>query len=595
MPIQNYQVPGVYVSQSGTALTTVSPSTINIALITDQATPGTNTDTFTNVIAASGSTIGQLTVPMVNLSSTGTYSTYSGYTVTWANSLGATVTGTYGTNFTIANNGTSFSYLSTSGTVANTNTITAVTGNGTQWVFTTGATNNLIAGSTVTVASVTGTTVSGFNGTFVIVSGSSTQFFVNNTTLSGAGSTTQATATALQNVVPSGTVSITYGHNWGAYGTYTSYNALANTIGAALSGTNNTIVNPATLAAQLAFQNGASVVSVLPVARVSSSGLGSAATLSDWNRVFSVGSGTSSDPTYLQTLVGIDCIVPMYSFVNASGQIPAVTNGTVASGISAYLNTQANQGIFQRAFIGPDGTSNQVNATQLQTFANGLSSSRMSVVYPTSVNYNPGLNTSTGLSNTNFNIPGYYMAAAIAGIYAGQTSVATPVTNKKVAGFNAIPNQISEIDAATNYLPYGVLTVRQKRDGNFWILHGLTTNITNWLTQEISISSIGDQLANQVRSDLNNSFLVGGPLTKNTTAAAIGVVQGTLTNAVANGLIQSYQNLSFTVNPATPTTISATFQYAPTYPINYIQVTLSLNTQTGTVVYGNAQSNFVTY
>ena len=121
------------------------------------------------------------------------------------------------------------------------------------------------------------------------------------------------------------------------------------------------------------------------------------------------------------------------------------------------------------------------------------------------------------------------------------------------------------------------------------------TNVNNWFTAEVSINAIGDRLANQIKSDLDNSFLVGGPLTKNTSAAVLGTVQATLTNAVSNGLIQSYQNLALTTNPATPTTVNVTFQYAPTYPISYIQVTLSLNSQTGQITYGNAQSNFVVY
>jgi len=595
MPISNYQVPGVYVSQTGSSLVDVSFSALNIALVVDQQVAGTNTDTFSNVLPASGANIGQLTVPMVNVSSTGTYSTYSGFTVTWTNSLGATVTGTYGTNFAIAaTSGGAFSQLTTSGVVANSASITTVTGNGTNWAFTTSATNTIVAGSLVTIATVTGTTVTGFNGTYTVASANTSQFFINNTTLSGAGSATQTTATATQYVVPSGTVNITYGHNWGAYGSYNNYNAVYATLGAAFSGSSNAIVSPGTLAANLAFLNGANNITIVPVARVSSSGLGSAATTADWQRTFTTSTSTASDPTYLMNTVGIDAVVPLYSFVGSNGQI-ITPNGssTVADYVKAYLNAQANVGTFQRAFIGPDGTSNQINATQLQALASGMNSSRVSVVYPTSINYSPGLNTSTGLSNVNFNIPGYYMASAIAGLYVGQTNVATPVTNKIVAGFNSIPNQISLIDAQSNYLPYGVLTVRQKRDGNFWVLHGLTTNVTNWLTAEISVNAIGDVLANSIKNDLEKSQIVGSPLTKNTSAASIGIVQASLTAAVSNGLIQSYQNLAFTVNANNPTTVNVTFQYAPTYPINYIQATLSLNTQTGQVVYSNAQSNFV--
>ena len=521
MPISNYQVPGVYVTQSGTSLTAINPTNINILLLADQPVAGANTDTFNNVIATSGVNLGQLSVPMVNTTTTGTYSTYSGYTVTWV-SGSTTVTGTYGVNFTINTpSNQPFSYLSTSGVSAGVSAL------------------------------------------------------------------------------PSGTISVTYGHNWAAYGTYSSFNTLAATCGAAVSGT--TITSPVTLAAQLAFQNGANTVQVLPVARIATAGAG-AATAADWTRALST-TGSGNDTTYLANFTGVDVVVPLYGFVNTSGtnfgQIITNGSGTVSTALSAYLAAQYNVGRYQRSFVGVDGTFNQVTTSALQTLASGFGSStagqRISLVFPASINYNPGLSSNTGLTNVNFNIPGYYMAAALAGTFAGQPNVATPITNKTVAGFNYIPNQISLADASTNYLPYGITTVFQKRDGNLWVLQGLNTNVTNWLTQEISISAIGDQLAYNISTSLNNSYLIGGPMTSTTVMSAVSTVQSTLKSAVGNGLIQSYQNLSYQLGAPNPTTIYITFQYSPTYPINYIQVTLSLNTQTGSVITQNTQSNLVAY
>ena len=353
------------------------------------------------------------------------------------------------------------------------------------------------------------------------------------------------------------------------------------------------------LAAQFAFQNGANTVQILPVARVSSSGQ-SAASVTDWARTFTItSSGVSSDPTYLTNFNNIDTIVPLYSFVNSAGQ---ATTSAVSSGINTYLNAQQAIGSYQRAFIGVDGTAGQITSGQLQTLAASFSnvvgqtgSTRVTLAFPGSINYNPGLNSTTGLSNVNFNIPGYYLAAALAGLFVGQPTVATPITNKIVAGFNAIGNQISLNDAQTNYLPYGITTVYQKRDGNLWVLQGLTTNVTSWLTKEISLNAISDVLSNNVANDLNKSYLIGGPLTQNTLAGVLGTVQGTLINAIGTKIIQSYQNLLYSVNPASPTTVNVTFQYSPTYPINYIQVTLSLNTQTGTIVTTNQQSNLAVY
>jgi hypothetical protein len=517
MPISNYQVPGVYVTQSGTALTAINPTNLNVLFLVDQPVAGANTDTFNNVVAASGITIGQLSIPMVNNTTSGTYSTYSGYTVTWV-SGSTTVTGTYGVNFAVSTpSGSPFSFITTSGV--------------------------------------------------------------------------SAAASAL----PSGTVSVTYGHNWGAYGTYYNFNSLSTALGAAVSGTS--ISSPATLAAQLAFQNGANTVQVLPVARVSSSGTLPATTY-DWTRSFST-TGTGNDPTYLASFSSVDVVVPLYGFVNTSGTqtVTPFTSGTVAYALASYLANQSLIGNYQRAFVGVDGTAGQVTSSGLQALASGFGNTsagtRVSLVFPSTINYNPGLSTLTGLTNVNFNIPGYYLAAALAGTFVGQADVMVPITNKIVAGFNYIPNQIGLNDAATNYLPYGITTAYQKRDGNIYVLQGLTTNVTNWLTQEISLNAIGDRLAGNISQALNSSQLIGGPLTQQTVSTALSTVQATLIQAKTEGLIQSYQNLTYSLATPNPTTVYITFQYSPTYPINYIQVTFSLNTATGTVVAVNTPSNTV--
>ena len=177
MPISNYQIPGVYVTQTQSALTSVSPTTLTMAIVADQYTPGNQTDSFYAAVPTSGINLGQLSVPAVNTSSSGTYATYSGYTLTWASGTGSgstTVTGTYGYNFNIS------------------------------------TTNGI---SSLTTVGVTATGIS---------------------------------------ALPSGTLTLQYGHNWGAYGRYTDQNSVVSAIGAAISGTS--VANPAVLASQFAYK-----------------------------------------------------------------------------------------------------------------------------------------------------------------------------------------------------------------------------------------------------------------------------------------------------------------------------------------------------
>jgi len=53
--------------------------------------------------------------------------------------------------------------------------------------------------------------------------------------------------------------------------------------------------------------------------------------------------------------------------------------------------------------------------------------------------------------------------------------------------------------------------------------------------------------------------------------------------ATSTNLIQSYQTPTFVINPNNPTSVNVRFQYSPTFPLNYVQVTMSVNTQTGSI------------
>lgn len=392
----------------------------------------------------------------------------------------------------------------------------------------------------------------------------------------------------------SGTTTFNYQHSFGGYGTYTNYNAVSTAFGPAVSGTN--VSSQASLASYLAFLNGAASVTVLPVARASSYNgitVGSVASTSDWSRALTT-SNTGSDETYLNNQVGVDVVVPTYPFSTSAGVV-TYSSDAVSTGITSYLSTQFNNGVYQRFFIGIDGTANNLTSTAVVAFATAFNNSRVSIAYPGSLTYNPGLNATTGLSNTLINIAGYYGAAALAGLFVGQPSVATPITNKQVFGFTAVPNQVSAVDSASIYQANGLCVIRQRRNGNMYVQQGLTTNTSNWLTQEISINAIGDVLADNIQAALVSSGLIGAPLTAQTFAGAQGIVQNQLISSVKTGLIQAYQNLTATTGNPNPTTIYITFQYAPTYPINYIDVTLSLNPNTGQLTTtGTLSSNYTT-
>ena len=487
MAVNNYQNPGVYVSQvSNPALTTSNPSSLNICFLANAS--GNNptapqTDRFL-ITSASGQAF--------NLTQSGVQTSTL---VVTNNTTGATLTSGVDYSFTTSNNVT---------------TITTISGgSGFQGV----GVNGWIAANYNYTTAVTGTTYTFYN-----------------------------------------------------------FNSVQNTFGPAFNYAANgtvSINSPATLAAWLAFQNGAQVVSCQNI--VSASG----------------NAGTEQDfLTAAQGLIkvpGIDVIVPLkYDTGYNSG-----STGVLFKGLNNFLNAQATNGVYQRAFVGLDSTVtgtnliNTVSKIASDIGSNG-SGSRMTLAVPQQININPGLNSVTGSSNSYVTVDGIYLAAALAGLFTGQSDVYVPITHKVVNSIQNIPNQISASDSTT-IQSFGGTVVRQRADGTIYVRHGLTLNTSNWLTQELSINAIGDRLSNNIAQTLSNSVLIGSPLTNSTIVSLQSTILAVLMRSVSSNLIQSYQNLSYSINPVNPTNVVVSFEYSPTIPLNYINVNLNVNVQTGTI------------
>ncbi len=401
-------------------------------------------------------------------------------------------------------------------------------------------TNSLTGAPLISGTNYSGpTTVSGVT-TFTTISGSS---FVPNSTYIQAAYT--------YTTVAPGTVY-----------TFTDYNSAANSFGAPFtySGSLPVINSPATLAANLAFQNGAPQVSLMNI--VSASG-----SVNDFLTTVQSFAGNNS----------FDAIIPLVYDTAYN----TLSTGPLFKGISQFLTAQANNGIFQRAFIGLDSSA-AGPATSMNipiNIANDLGNSRVSVSNLPTINYNPGFNSNNGTTAGVVSLNGYYSAAAVAGLWASQAPQ-IPLTHETLAGFTGLVNQLTS-SQETTLQSYGVLVIAQKRNGNIYIRHGLTTNTTNWLTQEISISTVGDYVANNFRENFLNSNLIGQALTSSVMATINNLTVGILNALKASGVIQGYTGINIVQDANNPTRVLVSFLYSPTIPLNYINITVAINTASG--------------
>lgn len=383
------------------------------------------------------------------------------------------------------------------------------------------------------------TSVSGIT-TFTTISGTA---FVQNSTYLQASYTYTTVSTG-----------VTY--------TFTDYNSAANAFGQPFvySGSLPVINSPASLAAFLAFQNGAPQVTLMNITSASGS--------------------TADFLTAIQSFAGsytFDLVVPLvYDTAYNS-----LSTGPLFKGIAEFLTAQANNGVFQRTFLGLDSSAStgSLPINVPINIAGDMSTGRVSIVNLPVINYNPGFNSTTGTTTGVVSINGYYVAAALAGQWASQPPQ-IPLTHEILAGFTSIPNQLNS-SQETTLQSYGVLVVAQRRDGRIYTRHGLTTDTTNWLTQEISISSIGDYVAQNFKNDFIASNLIGKALTSSIMGAINNLTIGILNNLKVAGVIQGYTGINIVQDVNNPTRVLVTFLYSPTIPLNYISVTIAINTSSG--------------
>lgn len=195
------------------------------------------------------------------------------------------------------------------------------------------------------------------------------------------------------------------------------------------------------------------------------------------------------------------------------------------------------------------------------------------------------MNWYNGATNLVMELDGYYLAAAYAGRLAALPAQ-TPLTRKALATFSSIPARIANsmtMAFKNNLSSSGVAVTEQLADGRLSVRHGVTTDMTNVLTREVSITRAKDTLLRLVDQGLERSGAVGEPFTLDSPVQIRSIVEGVLQQALSVGIIVNYSNLNVRSNTSDPTTLDVKFAYNPAYPLNKINVSFSINTQTGVI------------
>jgi hypothetical protein len=422
---------------------------------------------------------------------------------------------------------------------------------------------------------LTGTTAAsllslGINPSSVVVSASDGTIYPNSAytlTVGGGGdadisTTPDNTLTIARNGtgIPDGsTVFVSYQYTDATYftpQTFQNYEDFKDVFGEPLNTVTSAVTSPISLAAKVAFENGARIV---------------------------IGCACEGSPTVvtrsqiqdaLDNLLAVhaDLVVVCPVGLIGTEQSPGDINN-VAADLATHCEAASNDTLFRIGLIGyePSVTVNP------NTTSSSVRSRRLIVAWPNQMSY------FNGYANQTITIGGYYLAAAYAGVLAGG-QVREPLTHKRIRSFSAIPQSIinsMSTPVKNTFAQDGVAVTERNRQGNLVVRHGVTTAIDALEHREVSIVRQRDALVTMLMTTMENANLIGSPIDFDTQARVKGVLTGTLEAAVTQQTIVAYSALKVRQRSLDPSVIEVKFDYLPAFPLNYIVVSFAINLQSG--------------
>lgn len=270
----------------------------------------------------------------------------------------------------------------------------------------------------------------------------------------------------------------------------------------------------------------------------------------------------------------VNIVVPLPAGITGDDNAPGdVIN--VGDDLAAHVDAASADNNFRVGIVGYDGT---VTVTP-DSIAQGIASKRVMLAWPNKLSwYN-------GFAQRTVTVSGIYLAAAYAGRLAALRTQ-DGLTRKQVNGFTGIEASAALTLTPTNknaWSAAGVAVLEATRRRGLVVRHGTSTDPTNVNTREVSVVRIRDAVVRGMNEAVENSGIIGAPIVEETPLRVKTIIAGVLEQAKDNELIIGYQNLKSRLSQIDPSVIEIKFEYQPSYPLNYVLIVFSINTQTGEI------------
>lgn len=183
---------------------------------------------------------------------------------------------------------------------------------------------------------------------------------------------------------------------------------------------------------------------------------------------------------------------------------------------------------------------------------------------------------------TNY-VGGQFVAAAIAGMIASRP-VSSSLTKKSVSGFievapwaSGLSRKDQDDDASV-----GLMVINQSK-GLITVRHSVTLATDTSARRELSVVRAKHRLIESIRDTLDRQIIGNLIADENAPFVVSSAVSGVLAELLQQKDIVDYSAPSARLMSLEPTTIQVKFSYRPAFPVNYIDVSFSLDMTTQTI------------
>lgn len=385
-----------------------------------------------------------------------------------------------------------------------------------------------------------------------------------------------------ESVIPTGnTVYVTYVYTPASYFEpvlMNNLNEITNRFGSLYKEDGVTINSPLSYGASIAFENGVQEVILQPlfynnagVREIPNST--KAAEASTWSNVF----------TNLRDITAVNILVPVVG--QSQANVNDAAQLAILEAAQDHVKFMKGQQSDIELIAGEDSStsSNSGQKATLRTHAITLAGRYGGETAENTVlvNMSKWFRSTPAQEGSQIAVGGQYVACAVAGMLASRP-VSSSLTRKSVAGFTA-PGERRELADKNADAAAGLLVIEPK-GSIIQVRHGITINTTGGAAKrEISVVRakhvVVASLIDTIETQVIGSVIADGEAPLIVRSVVIGVLE----ELRLGGDIVGYNSVQAAISTLDPTVIEVRFSYRPAFPVNYVNISFSLDLSTGSL------------